>query len=334
MVMPWTTSASLTSARISPAWGLVVFSFTAFAGALVLARRNLRQGRGDTRAALRVSLVLAASIAFLALLFSGSWATLLPTPPNALGGLGLADAAWTGIYSWVLYVALEPHVRRVWPEVLIGWTRLLAGRVRDPLVGRDILVGVVIGVISAMIPHLYSLLPPLLGLGQHDLVGTPGQQFEYSSLFLLGGRFAAGLLPLAVWAGLFVALLSTTVLLLLVLLLRGRLRAAVAYVALDALLIPQFGTGDAVDMVFSGALYAIGIFAIVRFGVLAFTVSVCVWPLLASVSFDPATAYAASCYVVLAAIVGVALYGVHTALAGQSIFDSMLFREDTERARS
>ena len=28
------------------------------------------------------------------------------------------------------YVALEPHVRRLWPDLIISWTRLLAGRYR------------------------------------------------------------------------------------------------------------------------------------------------------------------------------------------------------------
>jgi hypothetical protein len=246
----------------------------------------------------------------------------------------LVDAAWTGIYFWVLYVALEPHVRRVWPEVLIGWTRCLAGRVRDPLVGRDVLVGVLIGVITAMIPHLYSLLPPLIGLGAHDPVGTPGQQFSFGPGFILGGRFAASLFPLALYAGVSVAVGATLVLLLLTLLLRGRLRGAIAYVLIDAVMIPNFGTGDVVDMVFSAALYAIGIFAIVRFGVLAFTVSVCVWPLLASVSFDTAAPYAASWYFVFAVIVGLSLYGLHTALAGQSLFDLVLFREEPGRSRA
>jgi len=35
------------------------------------------------------------------------------------------------------------------PEQLISWTRLLAGRMRDPMVGRDALIGVVAGLIHA-----------------------------------------------------------------------------------------------------------------------------------------------------------------------------------------
>jgi hypothetical protein len=39
-----------------------------------------------------------------------------------------------------MYMALEPVVRRRWPEVLVSWSRLLAGRLRDPLVGSHILM--------------------------------------------------------------------------------------------------------------------------------------------------------------------------------------------------
>ena len=40
---------------------------------------------------------------------------------------------------YLLYLGLEPFVRRSWPTMLVGWSRLLAGRIRDPLIGRDIL---------------------------------------------------------------------------------------------------------------------------------------------------------------------------------------------------
>ena len=50
-----------------------------------------------------------------------------------------------------MYVGLEPYVRRVWPSTLISWTRLLSGRVRDPLVGRDVLIGILAGLIQVTI---------------------------------------------------------------------------------------------------------------------------------------------------------------------------------------
>ena len=40
---------------------------------------------------------------------------------------------------YLLYLGLEPFVRRSWPTMLVGWSRVLAGRIRDPLIGRDIL---------------------------------------------------------------------------------------------------------------------------------------------------------------------------------------------------
>jgi hypothetical protein len=42
---------------------------------------------------------------------------------------------------WSLYIAIEPYVRRHWPDALISWTRLQAGRVRDPLVASHVLAG-------------------------------------------------------------------------------------------------------------------------------------------------------------------------------------------------
>jgi hypothetical protein len=41
----------------------------------------------------------------------------------------------------LFYVAIEPYVRRNWPESLISWTRLHNGQFRDPLVASHILAG-------------------------------------------------------------------------------------------------------------------------------------------------------------------------------------------------
>src|SRR6202162_4694773 len=35
---------------------------------------------------------------------------------------------------WALYLALEPYVRRRWPQSMISWSRVLSGGFRDPLV--------------------------------------------------------------------------------------------------------------------------------------------------------------------------------------------------------
>ena len=64
------------------------------------------------------------------------------------------EAVATGLLvagiAWLVYLALEPYARRFWPHVLISWTRLLSGRIRDPLVGRDLLVGILSGAAIAV----------------------------------------------------------------------------------------------------------------------------------------------------------------------------------------
>jgi len=44
-------------------------------------------------------------------------------------------------FVWGVYVALEPTVRRVWPQLLISWTRLFRVASATRWSARDILVG-------------------------------------------------------------------------------------------------------------------------------------------------------------------------------------------------
>jgi hypothetical protein len=74
-----------------------------------------------------------------------------------------ADAAFVGITLWLMYAAFEPYCRRFWPDMLLGWSRLLSGRFRDPRVGRDLLVGVAAGVAWLLIDFARRLLPQALG---------------------------------------------------------------------------------------------------------------------------------------------------------------------------
>ena len=64
---------------------------------------------------------------------------------------------------WCYYLALEPAVRRRWPEMLISWSRLLAGRFSDPLVGRDVLLGGLAGL--ALLATMLLAVPVSARLG-------------------------------------------------------------------------------------------------------------------------------------------------------------------------
>ncbi len=80
-----------------------------------------------------------------------------------LAAQGLRASLVVALVIWVLYLAVEPYVRRRWPHTLISWTRLLAGSFGDPRVGRDVLIGVAAGAAMAVVFALLFRLPSLLG---------------------------------------------------------------------------------------------------------------------------------------------------------------------------
>src|SRR5262249_1419530 len=126
-----------------------------------LARRNLRLGRGDRAGAFRVAL-----FTFLAF---GSARMFRADHVAGEGELWilikvLAYPTFWAVLVWILYGALEPYARRRWPRLLISWKRLLAGALRDPLVGRDVLLGTTVGLVLVVSERLFWLVPCWLGL--------------------------------------------------------------------------------------------------------------------------------------------------------------------------
>jgi hypothetical protein len=157
----------------------VVVTAVLLAIALMLARWHLRTGRSDRRGAFRTAAVLFFLVGAGLLLRSQVFSDFGVEYERL--GLILAAALYNAATVWLFYIALEPYVRRFWPQLLIGWTRLIAGRLRDPLVGLEILVGVAAGTIGAFLIESRQLVPHLLHLrpAMTDLIGT---------LMLLGPR--------------------------------------------------------------------------------------------------------------------------------------------------
>jgi hypothetical protein len=129
--------------------GFVWLAFNAFM--VLLAARNVRAARTDHRNAFKCAL------------FVGGLYAILEIVAITVGGADLADRVIAltsgravghilqhGIEVWIYYLALEPYVRRVWPHMLIGLVRVLSGRWRDPAVGREVLVGLVVGCVVAL----------------------------------------------------------------------------------------------------------------------------------------------------------------------------------------
>ena len=97
----------------------------------------------------------------------------------------VGQALFVGGLLWLAYMALEPHVRRHWPAILVGWSRVLAGRWRDPRVGRDVLAGAAVGTAISLLACLDWIVPAWLG-------GPEPRPGRNTLEMLLGGaQFAA-----------------------------------------------------------------------------------------------------------------------------------------------
>jgi len=173
VVIPeWSAPADATPAKSTPAdliLGIIGFIFVGavIAGGALLARRNVRLDRSDKRGAQRLAFVylgLGAAIELLQL--SGEPLSLFSTFAN-----NLAVQVYYAAMIWIFYLAIEPYVRRLWPETLMAWSRVLEGRFRDPMVGRHILIGAMAGMGFTLLGSLPSFGPtfgvaaptPLLG---------------------------------------------------------------------------------------------------------------------------------------------------------------------------
>jgi serine/threonine-protein kinase len=142
------------SAAESPAGPLFYLSFAV--GLSVIGLLHLAQGRGDTRSAWRYGLLASILIAVVGL--------LVPPPYPALIIVGPAGA---GAIAALMYLAIEPWTRRLWPHVMITWARLLAGRWRDPVVGRDVLVVVACVTLNYAVQRIVMFAAVQAGAAPH-----------------------------------------------------------------------------------------------------------------------------------------------------------------------
>jgi hypothetical protein len=131
------------------------------AGAGWLARRNLKLGLGDRTGAFRLAAFQFVFYFACTVLVADHAASFADEATLLMKALGFAGV-WAAI-CWLLYVAMEPYVRRRWPWRLVSWNRLLAGRFTDPMVGRDVLIGVVLGIFLAIMHQAGVILPPYFG---------------------------------------------------------------------------------------------------------------------------------------------------------------------------
>jgi hypothetical protein len=227
-----------------------------------------------------------------------------------------------GVFAAVLYMALEPWVRRLWPRALITWSRVLAGQWRDPVVGRDVLIAVLAAVAINCVRHAVYL-----GFGQ---AGAPAASnvFETSPLRftldqLMGTRFIGSAGSFALGAGLLSALRLFFLMFLCRVCLRRPWLATLAYMGLVTPLAVAF-QGDWIGSIVMVLILVLTVLMIVRLGLLAHAVFGAVGSFIdyGLLTNDFGAWYGESSLVVVAVVSALALWAFRTSLGGQPLFSA------------
>ncbi len=289
----------------------VVLLFVILVGAPLMARKNLLRGRGDRNGALRLAgLIFVVQLA-LWLCRSHVIASL-----GTLGMLLLAicTATFAAVLVWTAYLALEPYVRRNWPRTLISSTSVLAGRIGDPVVGRDVLAGMLAAAVMLVMGHG---LNAWVSQGQPHLTDT-------EPLFGLRGMLGALLqqVPYAVRNSLFFLFL----LFLLRVLLRKEWAAVLAFAAIFTALTTHPGSHAMLEIGVALPIEAIMAVVLLRWGLLAGAVAY--W--LDNILDIPITTHTGAWYhgyavAVLVVVAAMAGWALKTSMKGRRLLPRDLF---------
>ncbi len=313
LIAPWSEAAQVTTRPVAlrakvfdVSFSLLTLAFTV--AGLFFARRNLRLGRGDKTGAVRVTVVV------FGLILAGHilvrHVALAPGAFDRAFWESLGDSLPAGLIVGVMYLAVEPYFRRRYPELLVSWTRLLSGKFRDPLVGRDHLWGVLAGLFVCLVVSVENLPPALFA--------APGQTPVPVSSMTLSGLpgiaahvlFAAadGLIrPFFIAASLFLGRLALR---------KSWLAAAVPWLVL---FVAFAGRENPLFEVPGGALCAtVLVVLLFRTGLLGLAVGMGVFELLSSAPITPDLSrwFAGYGLFCLAVVLAIALYGFWASRGG------------------
>jgi hypothetical protein len=222
----------------------------------------------------------------------------------------------TGLFNagvmWMLYLAIEPWVRRHWPKTIISWSRLLSGQVRDPLVGRDILFGVLLGVIWALVFQISSI--PKMRMG--------ASPYPFATEALMGGREGLGEW-LRQWPG---SILSTLVFFFVLfglkVLLRKEWIAAIVFMAIFAVPRALNSTFMATELPLQILVYAIAVLLVLRFGLVSLACAIFTVDLMTNLPFsaDFSAWYMTTSILAVLSVVALAGWGFYYSLGGEPLW--------------
>ena len=181
IVGPWTTAPrdSTKPATVGTSNPYIIAFL--LIGALLAARANLRSGRADRRGAFRLAAFMFAVIMTTWLL---DWHVRDAPSEMQRFFASTGIALFLGAVMYLIYLGLEPWVRRTSPMVLVGWSRVVSGRIRDPLVGRDVLIGVACGAVAAFLNVLPYIASRWAGVTELEPFSSNGGALEGVRPFL------------------------------------------------------------------------------------------------------------------------------------------------------
>jgi len=280
----------------------------------VLAWRNLRTGRGDRRGALRLAAFV--FVMDLASRMLGAHHTASSWEGTLFAQM-VCEALWTAARIWLAYLALEPWVRRKWPRTMVTWARLLAGDIRDSLLGRDVLLGILVGLGYDLIFGVSMVLMQQRG-------APPEASVTLDALL--------GLTPLAstLFAHVAQALTGAFLFFLLLFLLRLLVRRewiAGAVFALGFALTRGFASGYPAIMIPAFLLiYGLLVLLLLRFGLAAVVVCIFVADLMENMVFTAnfGAWYGTPSLLASLTVIALAALAFRTSLAGRRVLEGVL----------
>jgi len=284
----------------------------------VLAHHNVKTGRGDRRGATRIAFALL-SIMFASWVL-GARHSLQPLTEYGNFLQFAANQLLTAAILWLIYLALEPYVRRYSPDMLMSWTRLLSGRFRDPRVGRDILIGIAAGIVVALIRCALVLLPPMFG-------SAPPPPRGINTDFLLTTRHVVSALlrmpPNALFNGMLITLAFA---LARVFVKSTWLATAIAGVLLAFVVVSEAGTEQlALNLTFAVAVSVVYLAVLVYFGMFAMILAFLTNFILgqSGLTADLSKIYAPTSIWMLALVAAMAAFGYYASRAGEPLFGKL-----------
>ena len=324
IIEPWTQPraapqpSSSGGSRVVLAALFTALRFLPLVGGVFFAWRNVRLGRGDRRTALRFSLAVGGV----------RMAWYLFTHHVAHGGLEFSTfvahldlALRRAFEAYILYLAIEPYARKLWPRMLTSWVRLFDGRFRDPLVGRDVLTGIGLATGLQVFGSLALFVGERFGLTLLETQKIFEIRWGPGSLRGLAG----GLLS---WAGSVTAAMDILFMVVMAFLIARLVMRRDALVLIPWLVIMVLAgmSGSPATLVTGVALAVTSWFAFFRLGFLVMVVFLVCLTLVSELplTYDLTAWWAAPTWITLGSALLLAIWSFRVALAGQPVFRDRL----------